>query len=160
MAMYYNTIESPIGKLTIATDGAYITGLHIEGDRYFNKVPTDWKHSGSHQLLKSAKSQLQEYFDGSRQKFELPLKLVGTSFQQSVWKALESIPFGKTTTYKQIAAKINNPNAVRAIGTAVGRNPICIIIPCHRVLTSDGSLGGYVAGLERKNSLLSHENVL
>jgi methylated-DNA-[protein]-cysteine S-methyltransferase len=160
MVMHYDTIESPIGKLTIATDGTHITALHIEGDRHFNKIPTDWKHNDSHRLLKSAKSQLKEYFDGSRQKFKLPLKIVGTSFQQSVWKVLESIPFGKTTSYKQIAEKINKPNAVRAVGTAVGRNPICIIVPCHRVLTSDGLLGGYVAGLERKESLLSLENTL
>lgn len=107
-------------------------------------------------LLQTAK-QLQEYFEGKRQTFDLKLDPVGTPFQKKVWSELQKIPFGKTLAYKDIAKKIHNPKAVRAVGTANGKNPFCIIIPCHRVIAADGTLGGYAGGLEMKKYLLDLE---
>lgn len=155
--MIFDTFPSPVGKITIATDGSVITNLHIEGDRYFAHVPNDWQKNSNHQLLQKAKKALEEYFAGKRKTFDFKFGFSGTPFQQHVWKALMEIPSGKTTTYKALAEAIGNPNAVRAVGTAVGRNPICIFIPCHRVLASDGTFGGYVAGVACKSFLLALE---
>jgi methylated-DNA-[protein]-cysteine S-methyltransferase len=112
------------------------------------------------QLLTQAVDQLDEYFEGKRKGFDLPLDLEGTDFQMKVWKALEKIPYGKTRSYTEIAQKINHPKAVRAVGTANAKNPICIIIPCHRVIAANGSLGGYsgTGGAQAKARLLQLEN--
>jgi len=158
--MFYDVIDSPIGTLTIATDGAHITELHIEEDRYFTKTPTNWTRNTEHPLLLQAKQELQEYFIGKRKTFDVPLRAQGTDFQKQVWKALETVPLGFTTTYSKIAAVVSKPKAVRAVGTAIGKNPICIMVPCHRVLATNGSLGGFVAGTERKQSLLTLEHAI
>lgn len=110
------------------------------------------------QILSDAVKQLEEYFVGKRQQFDLPFDIEGTTFQKQVWKALSKIPFGKTVSYRDIAKKINNPKAVRAVGSANGKNPLCIIVPCHRVIAADGSLGGYSGGLSIKKKLLKLEN--
>lgn len=109
-------------------------------------------------LILNAVRQLEEYFDGKRTKFDIPLNFMGTVFQNKVWKALVKIPFGKTAAYKDIAKSIKNPQAVRAVGTANGKNPYCIIVPCHRVIAADGSIGGYAGGLSVKRQLLMLEN--
>lgn len=155
--MDYDIFSSPVGKLTISCTENGISGLHIEGDRYFERVPSKWTHNHKSKLLLKAKEQLDEYFAGTLEQFDLPLDLEGTHFQQEVWAALLDVPYGTTTTYAHIAEKIGKPNAVRAVGSAVGRNPVCILIPCHRVLTSDGKLGGFVAGLACKKQLLDLE---
>nr|WP_269814682.1 methylated-DNA--[protein]-cysteine S-methyltransferase [Bowmanella yangjiangensis] len=108
-------------------------------------------------ILKKAAEQLAEYFDGRRQDFDLPLAARGTAFQQQVWHALVSIPFGQTGSYLDIARKIGNPAAVRAVGAANGKNPLSIVVPCHRIIGSNGNLTGYAGGLERKAWLLQHE---
>lgn len=109
-------------------------------------------------MLKEAEHQLQAYFSGQRQDFDLPLDLSrGTDFQRGVWQALINLPFGSTTTYANLARQIGRPDAVRAVGAAIGRNPISVIVPCHRVLGTDGSLTGYAGGLERKIELLRIE---
>jgi methylated-DNA-[protein]-cysteine S-methyltransferase len=155
--MLYDIFDSPVGKLTVSTDGTAITGLHIEGDRYFADVPTTWRLDADQPLLRQARRELAEYFAGTRSTFELPLRVDGTAFQRDVWQALQRIKPGDTLTYGTLAEALGRPKAARAVGTAVGRNPICIIVPCHRVLAGDGSLGGYVAGLERKQALLDIE---
>ncbi|PIS10945.1 MAG: methylated-DNA--[protein]-cysteine S-methyltransferase [Bdellovibrio sp. CG10_big_fil_rev_8_21_14_0_10_47_8] len=109
------------------------------------------------QMLKQAVEQLQEYLSGERQKFDLPLDIQGTDFQMKVWRALRKVPYGKTCSYKDVAKKINQDKAVRAVGTANGKNPVCIVIPCHRVIAADGSLGGYSGGLDMKTYLLQLE---
>ena len=111
-------------------------------------------------MLGRARDEIGEYFDGRRKRFDLPLELVGTPFQCQVWQALLEIPFGQTATYGAIARRCGRPRAVRAVGAAVGRNPVSIIVPCHRVLGSDGSLTGYAGGLPRKRALLSLEGLL
>ena len=110
------------------------------------------------ELLSMVKAQLDEYFSGMRQSFDLPYKLEGTPFQLSVWQELAKIPYGTTATYKEIAQRINHPKAYRAVGMANNKNPLCLIIPCHRIIGSDGSLTGYAGGLELKKFLLSLEN--
>ena len=155
--MIYDIFDSPVGKITLATDGTAITNLHIEGDRYFTQLPSDWKRDKNNTVLQRAEKELKEYFAGKRAKFDFAVSFVGTPFQQSVWKALQLIPAGKTVSYKALAESIGKPKAVRAVGTAIGRNPICIIVPCHRVLASDGTFGGYVAGVQCKEYLLQIE---
>lgn len=155
--MDYDIFSSPVGILTISCTENGISGLHIEGDRYFERVPSRWVHNHKSRLLLKAKEQLDEYFAGTLEQFDLPLDLEGTHFQQEVWAALLEVPYGTTTSYSHLAEKIGQHKAVRAVGSAVGRNPACIIIPCHRVLTSDGKLGGYVAGFVCKKQLLDLE---
>lgn len=155
--MFYSKFKSPIGNITISTNGKHITSLHIEGDRYFTKIPKDWIKNATNPILEKAEKEINEYFAKTRKKFELPIYFNGTDFQKMVWKALSQIPFGQTIAYKDLAEKIGKPKAVRAVGTAVGRNPLCIIIPCHRVMASDKTLGGYVAGLKIKQQLLALE---
>jgi methylated-DNA-[protein]-cysteine S-methyltransferase len=156
--IYYSRIDSPLGKLTISTDGLAILELHIEGDRYFKQIPETWIKKQDEPLLQRAETELAEYFAGKRATFSVPLKTRGTDFQMAVWNALRAVPAGSTTSYGELAKQIGKPNAVRAVGTAVGRNPVCIIVPCHRVLTSTGQLGGFVAGTERKQTLLALED--
>lgn len=151
-------MTSPVGEITLATDGEAITHLHIEGDRYFTQIPSDWKWDSENSVLKKAQKELREYFEGKRKKFDFSIKFTGTPFQESVWKALQEIPSGKTVSYTDLAEKIGKPKAVRAVGSAVGRNPICIIVPCHRVLASNGAFGGYVAGIQCKEYLLQVES--
>jgi methylated-DNA-[protein]-cysteine S-methyltransferase len=157
--MTYDVFESPLGLITVSTDGAAITGLHIEGDRYFTHVPADWFQNSREPLLQQAGAELEEYFAGRRRTFDVPLAYDGTPFQRAVWQALSEVPAGSTVSYSDIAARIGRPTATRAVGTAVGRNPICILVPCHRVLASGGGFGGYVAGLDCKRQLLGLEGV-
>lgn len=157
--MIYNTYSTPLGKITIASDGTHITEVHIEDDKYFLVVPEDWKKDSNHALLRQAYKELTEYFEKKRTTFTVPLAPKGTEFQQLVWKALQEIPSGATVRYMDIAKQINNPAAIRAVGSAIGKNPLCIFIPCHRVMGSDGKFHGYVAGIERKKFLLELEGM-
>lgn len=144
--------ETPIGRLGIAeVDGAI---SHILFNNNTNMI--DYKNSES-LTIKKALEELLEYFSGNRRKFNIPLFLQGTEFQKSVWKALIEIPFGETCSYKDIAVRIGNPKASRAVGMANNRNPIPIIIPCHRVIGSNKSLTGYAGGIELKKYLLDLE---
>lgn len=143
---YYN---SPIGFLELQEDEGYLSGL------YFRDGPgTEDEHS---EVFTEVRKQLDEYFTGSRSEFTVPLKISGTSFQENVWNALLKIPYGETRSYLQQAELIENPKAVRAVGTTNGKNKISIIIPCHRVIGKDGSLTGYGGELWRKKWLLEHE---
>ena len=151
-------LDSPVGCLSlIATD----QGLsHLLFDR---QVPADIgldddpAQADAHPVLAAATVQLEEYFAGKRQEFDIPLDLTGTEFQRAAWSALASVPFGETRSYRQQAEAIGRPKAVRAIGAANGRNPVPIVLPCHRIVGSDGSLTGYGGGLPIKEFLLSHE---
>ncbi|MFY7992610.1 MAG: methylated-DNA--[protein]-cysteine S-methyltransferase, partial [Bacteriovoracaceae bacterium] len=109
-------------------------------------------------ILKQAKKELEEYFSGKRRNFDIPLDVDGSDFQKKVWNQLQKIPYGKTCAYKDIATKLRDPNASRAVGTANGKNPLWIVVPCHRVITASGSLGGYAGGLEMKTKLLQLES--
>ncbi len=110
-------------------------------------------------ILARAARELDAYFSGKLRKFTVPLDAAGTEFQKSVWSALSKIPYGRTCSYRDIARRIRNPKAVRAVGSANGRNPLCVIVPCHRVISNDGSIGGYSGGIQTKIRLLTHEGV-
>jgi methylated-DNA-[protein]-cysteine S-methyltransferase len=153
---YVTFVDSPIGRLSLYSDGEALTGLYMEK----REPPGEWVPGEDIAVLKSAAQQLKEYFTGARREFDLPIALRGTAFQCKVWERLKSIPCGETWSYGQLAQRIRQPTASRAVGLANGRNPVSIVIPCHRVIGSDGSLTGYGGGLERKQWLLEHERTM
>lgn len=153
---YYLEHHSPVGKLLIAASDIGISGVYFEQHRHF-KGKNGWQYTPTHPYLTQATQQLDDYFLGHHQQFDLPLDLPGTHFQRAVWQALLGIGFGQSCSYAHIAERIGKARAVRAVGTAIGRNPISIIIPCHRILGSTGALTGYAGGLKRKAYLLRHE---
>ena len=154
---FYTTMDSPLGCLLLTSDGKALTGVQLirAGERF--EAQAGWIEDESATVLREARQQLEEYFRGDRRVFNLPLSPAGTDFQRSVWKALLKIPFGTTTTYGELASRMGNSNASRAVGQANGRNPIMIVIPCHRVVGSTGKLTGFSAGLPAKESLLALE---
>ena len=151
----YDVVPTPIDRLVIASDGSAIVGVWMA-----NAEPDDprWADQrGTDSLLAEARRQVVAYFAGELRAFDLPLAPNGTEFQRRVWTELTKIPFGTTTSYAELARRVSNAAAVRAVGAANGRNPIPIIVPCHRVIGSDGSLTGFGGGLPRKQWLLRHE---
>jgi methylated-DNA-[protein]-cysteine S-methyltransferase len=157
-------VPSPMGDMVLAATRTGLAGAWFTDQRHrpealdFKNVPHAWPQQDSHPTLRMAANQLGEFFAGKRKTFDLPLDISGgTEFQQSIWRALLLIPYGKTCSYGDIGRQIGNPAAVRAVGAAVGRNPLGLIVPCHRVLGSDGSLTGYAGGLHRKTALLALE---
>lgn len=152
-------VGSPIGRLLLTSDGTALTGLFTRPSR--KSQSTDgWTEDAANGPLAETARQLGEYFAGARRRFDLPLRLHGTVFQTRVWQALIEIPYGTTWSYGQLAKRLGNSNASRAVGLANGSNPISILVPCHRVIGADGSLTGYGGGLERKRWLLEHEGAL
>ena len=152
--------ESPLGSMILAATDKGLAGLWFLGQRHLPDH-ANWPFASQNPHLHEAAAQLDEYFAGARSHFDLPLDLQGgTPFQQSVWQALLHIPAGRTTSYGVLSSRIGNPAAVRAVGAAVGRNPVSIVVPCHRVLGADGGLTGYAGGLERKSALLQLEGAL
>jgi methylated-DNA-[protein]-cysteine S-methyltransferase len=154
----YTFFESPIGRLLVTSDGTALTGLYMEPSRKAQSVD-GWIQDEAVAPLSATVRQLSEYFAGTRREFDLPLRLQGTTFQTRVWRELTVIPYGQTWSYGQLAQRIDKPSASRAVGLANGRNPISILVPCHRVIGADGSLTGYGGGLERKRWLLAHEGL-
>lgn len=152
----YGFLDSPIGSLMMCTDGEALTGLYM-GTPSKRPNMDEWQENAAAPVLRETARQLQEYFGGKRRKFALPLRFSGTEFQRRVWNALTDIPFGETRTYGELARHIGNPAACRAVGLANGKNPIAVIVPCHRVIGADGSLTGFGGGLPRKEWLLGHE---
>jgi len=150
---------TPIGKIFIAATDQGLSDVSF-GPLTFPRIEKVSPSSKMHRLLRQAESEILEFFNGERRKFSVQLDLQGTAFQQKVWAALCEIPWGQTLAYKEVARKIRNPKASRAVGSANGKNPIPIIIPCHRVIASDGGLGGYSSGLKIKKLLLKHEQVV
>ena len=151
--LFMLTRASPIGPLTVVASADALVGLYMEEQG--SKLPP--AEEGHTPLLERVSAQLDEYFEGKREVFDAPLAPEGTDFQRRVWAVLQTIPFGVTCSYAQVARKVGHPSAVRAVGAANGKNPIGIVIPCHRVIGADGSLTGYGGGLPRKRWLLAHE---
>lgn len=156
--MFYRYHDSPIGRLFMVGDEQGLQQLLMEVERTPWRIADHWRESGSQ--LDTASRQLDDYFSGRRQRFELRLNPQGTAFQQAVWRALQEIPYGQLESYGALARRIDRPRAVRAVGAANGANPICIIIPCHRVIGRDGSLTGFAGGLPRKQRLLELEGAV
>ncbi|HET8745175.1 MAG TPA: methylated-DNA--[protein]-cysteine S-methyltransferase [Ramlibacter sp.] len=151
--------ESPLGPMLLAATDRGLAGVWFVGQRH-GPDSSGWREDPAHPVLREAVAQLAAWFAGERERFELPLDLqAGTPFQQDVWAALLAIPRGGTTSYAELARRVGRPGAARAVGAAVGRNPISIVVPCHRVVGSGGSLTGYAGGLERKTALLKLEGV-
>lgn len=148
----YCWYESPVGILKIAEDDQGITEVSFQDEK-----GTDQREGNLY--LQETQRQLEEYFAGSRRSFDVPLSLKGTEFQKKVWHALMEIPYGHTACYQEVAAMIGNEKASRAIGNANHHNPVVIIVPCHRVINADGSIGGYGGGIERKKYLLNLEGI-
>lgn len=155
MHISVTTLETPIGQLTLAAAGGALEAVHLPGAD--EQEPAGAIAPEDAAVLAAARAQLDGYFAGEQKTFDLPLAPRGTDFQRQVWAALSRIPYGETTSYRDIAAAIGRPRAVRAVGAANGRNPLAIIIPCHRVIGADGTLTGYGGGLPIKRWLLDHE---
>uniref|UniRef100_I2Q7A2 Methylated-DNA--protein-cysteine methyltransferase n=1 Tax=Desulfovibrio sp. U5L TaxID=596152 RepID=I2Q7A2_9BACT len=150
--------ESSLGPMLLAADGDVLTGVWFLGQKHFPAAPPQCGEAPAGGVLDRAARQLGEYLAGRRQAFDIRLAPAGTAFQRAVWEALLAIPHGETATYGEVARRIGRPRSVRAVGAAVGRNPISILIPCHRVVGADGRLTGYAGGLDKKEALLSLEN--
>lgn len=158
-------IATPLGDVRLAASSRGLAGLWFDGQRHqpVDRLdgPGAWPEDPSHPLLTAAAAQFLEYLQGGRNRFDVPLDLgAGTAFQQEVWQALAAIPHGAVTSYAALARDLGRPLALRAVGAAVGRNPVSVIVPCHRVLGSDGALTGYAGGLSRKTALLRLEGAL
>lgn len=150
-------LDTPVGTLVLAaTTGSVLALTWTREDLVRLGITADAEGGG---LIEEAEGQLGEYFRGERTRFDLPFRLQGTPFQQRVWSELARIPYGKTWSYRELAGRVGSPDAVRAVGSANARNPVCIFIPCHRVVRSSGELGGYAGGAENKAKLLRLEGV-
>ena len=152
MTLFYKKMKSPVGKLKLVASSKALVAVLWEQERP-NRVKLDTQHP----ILIEAERQLSEYFAGKRIRFDLPLQPDGTEFQKKVWQALRDIPFGKTKSYLDLAMAVGSPDASRAVGAANGKNPLSIVVPCHRVVGADGALTGFAGGLETKAALLALE---
>ena len=157
MTTFYTNYESPLGPLLLMSDGTSLTGLHTSNDKHRPAIQLNWIRDESVVPFAQTIAQLRAYFDGALSRFELPLAPQGTEFQMKVWRELCNIPFGETISYAELARRIGRPSASRAVGHSNARNPISIIVPCHRVIGADNSLTGYAGGLDRKRALLALE---
>ena len=153
----YSIYPSPLGDLLLTSDGKALTGLTMCQRRGKPAAGPEASWQRDDSVFQAVREQLAAYFRGKLREFELPLRMDGTPFQQMVWKGLRAIPYGETVSYAELARRIGRPGASRAVGSANGRNPIAIVIPCHRVIAADGTIGGYGGGLDRKEWLLQHE---
>jgi len=155
----YSHVDSPVGRLLLCSDGVALTGLYMDVPGHAPRGLEQGVGNAGARPLREAARQLGEYFAGDRREFDVALRLEGTDFQRRVWKVLTEIRYGETWSYGQLAKRIANPKGFRAVGLANGRNPISILVPCHRVIGADGSLTGYGGGVERKRWLLAHEGL-
>jgi methylated-DNA-[protein]-cysteine S-methyltransferase len=164
MTVVYDIVASPVGALLLTAEEAGLTSVRFEAGRHL-PAARDWRRADgargeAARILAEACAQLAAYFAGERRTFDLPLAARGTPFEERVWEELRAIPFGRTTSYGEIARLLGDPRAARAVGTANGRNPLAIVVPCHRVIGADGSLVGFGGGVPRKRWLLEHEGAL
>lgn len=157
--MIFRHVDSPVGLLLIAADEAGLRHIEFVRPRHPIRMHGDWQQADS-DVLQATEAQLVEYFDGGRREFELPLAPQGTPFQLQVWEELARIPFGATISYAQLAQRVGNPAGTRAVGAANGRNPLPILLPCHRVIGADGTMTGFGGGVPTKEFLLRLEGAL
>ena len=155
--LYYDDYQSPRGRMLLVADDKALTGVYFIGQKYQPSIDGEWKRDDRHARLRQAKRELAEYFAGTRTRFSVKIAPRGTSFQRAVWKAIAGVGFGKTIPYAELARRAGRPGSARAAGAATGRNPISIIVPCHRIVGSNGALTGYAGGLAKKRALLELE---
>lgn len=158
MKYNYTVMKSSVGEITLVADNVSLRAIYWLNQKPDRVKFPDLENNGSNHVLKSAVKQLKAYFSGTRREFDIPLRPVGTVFQEEVWLALRSISYGETVSYSDIAKQIGRPKAVRAVGAAIGKNPLSIMIPCHRVIGANGKLIGFAGGLSTKEFLLNLEN--
>jgi len=158
MDLCHTQLDSQVGVIVVQREGDFITGLYLPNHKWWSGPRGDVRRSDT--LLAAASRQVEEYFAGERTMFDLPLKLSGTPFQERVWDELRRIPYGETISYGELARRVGQPTASRAVGAANGRNPISILVPCHRVVGSNGQLTGYGGGIDAKRWLLQWETSL
>jgi len=156
---YYDSYESPNGRMLLVATEDGVSGVFFNGQKYFPEKEKEWRRNPEHAPLMQAKRELKEYFAGKRKRFDVALAPDGTPFQRAVWKAISTVGFGKTISYGELARRAGHPGSARAAGAATGRNPLGIIVPCHRIMGANGSLTGYAGGLDRKRALLALEGV-
>jgi methylated-DNA-[protein]-cysteine S-methyltransferase len=165
MTVVHDLFRSPVGELLLTADDDGLTGIRFETSSGDRRATRDGRrdgvgHGAPTRILAAARDQLEGYFAGARRTFDLPLAARGTPFERRVWEALRDIPFGRTVSYGELARTLGEPGSARAVGAANGRNPVPIVVPCHRVIGANGSLVGFGGGLERKRWLLEHEGAL
>jgi len=153
---FFSTMPSPVGELLLLSDGRALTGVYMQQHAHWSGMQEHWRRDDH--CLRMARQQLRAYFAEELKRFDLPLALHGTEFQLRVWQELQNIPHGQTISYGELACRLGQPKASRAVGLANGRNPISIVVPCHRVVGANGTLTGYGGGLPRKRWLLDHES--
>jgi methylated-DNA-[protein]-cysteine S-methyltransferase len=151
----YTTFACPFGELVLTMRDESLVGIYFPTGKDLRAIDGRWRRVDA--PFRAVRRQLEEYFAGRRQAFDVPLSMPGTDFQQTVWAELRRIPYGETISYGELARRVGNPAASRAVGSANGKNPIPIIVPCHRVIATGGKLGGFGGGLDTKRWLLSHE---
>ena len=154
---YYDRFKSPQGGMLLVASDDGLAGIYFDRQKHHPKLASEWKQNRGHKVLRQTRRELEEYFSGKRKRFEVALDPEGTPFQRAVWKAISTVGFGKTISYGELARRAGHPGSARAAGAATGRNPIGIIVPCHRIMGSNGSLTGYAGGLDRKRALLKLE---
>jgi methylated-DNA-[protein]-cysteine S-methyltransferase len=156
----YCFTPSSLGNVLLVANGDALCGVYFDDQKYLPPIDPAWQEDDRSEVLRAAHRELDQYFAGSRKVFDLPLAPNGTSFQRAVWNAIAQVPWGETLTYAELASRAGHPGSARAAGAATGRNPLSIIVPCHRIVGSDGSLTGYAGGLDRKQKLLALERPL
>jgi len=154
---YYGYYRSPQGRILLVADEKALASVSFVGQKYAPRVAPDWRRDDAHAPIAKARRELAEYFAGRRTRFSVKLAPRGTAFQRKVWKAIAGVGFGRTIAYAELARRAGRPGSARAAGAATGRNPIGIIVPCHRIVGSNGSLTGYAGGLSKKRALLALE---
>ncbi|MFT3807555.1 methylated-DNA--[protein]-cysteine S-methyltransferase [Arenimonas sp.] len=155
--MWFDDFKTPVGLLTVAVDRRGVRHIRFQSERHPIRIESEWKRDAG--AAREVREQLMQYFAGERREFDLPLHPVGSEFQLQVWNTLAEIPFGQTWCYEDVARRLGDLKATRAVGAANGRNPLPIVLPCHRVIGKDGSLTGFGGGLPIKQYLLEHEGV-
>jgi len=156
----YAWMPSPLGDVLLVADDEALRGLYFHDQKYFPSVDAAWSRQARSPVIDATRRQLDEYFAGSRSCFDLPLAPQGTPFQRAIWNAIAEVPCGQTRTYADLAARVGHAGSARAAGAATGRNPLSIIVSCHRIIGSDGSLTRYAGGLDRKKRLLALERTV
>jgi methylated-DNA-[protein]-cysteine S-methyltransferase len=153
----YTYLKTRLGDLLLVATSTHLVGVYFPNHKHGPKLPEDWKSDSKHPILRPAGEEIQEYLKGKRTTFSVPISFEGTGFQHKIWRQIALIPFGATISYSELAHRAKAPKAVRAAGAATGRNPLSIIVPCHRVVGKNGSMTGFAGGLDRKKSLLAIE---
>jgi methylated-DNA-[protein]-cysteine S-methyltransferase len=156
--LYYDFYESPHGQMLLVAREEALSGVYFDAQKYHPRIGAEWRHDPRHAPLAQARRELAEYFHEGRQRFETAVAPEGTAFQRLIWKAISTVEFGRTITYGELAQRAGVPGSARAAGAATGRNPLTIIVPCHRIVGSSGALTGYAGGLARKRALLALES--